>query len=116
MRLHTAALEQQLRQLQTEVAARRTDARRGPGGGANSVSLPARHGHRGSGPAALTGGSMGVKQAFMDLVKAIAAGHPAERDALLPLVGMQLGASPVECLEMTRLMAAGSRAGTVRLW
>jgi TolA-binding protein len=116
-RLHVASLEQQLRQVESELAACRTTMRKKEaccttqsGTMQRSSQLSRTHGtlkvdRCTNRHAAETTSS---KHAFMSFLQALAAGRTTERDALLPVVGMHMGASPAECLEMKRLISSGS--------
>jgi hypothetical protein len=120
-RLAVSALERQLKTLEAELQKERQRGR--AGSGHESVGL--RNGrHRGGGAAgcgvAMVGAG-GVDMGYLrgvlfSLLAAVAAGKTQERDALLPVVGMLVGASPLECKELQQQLAAGPSLLDFSLW
>ena len=55
-----------------------------------------------------------VRGVLFKLLKAVAAGRAQERDALLPVVGMLVGASPAECRDLQQRLSSGGLFGP--LW
>jgi hypothetical protein len=127
-RLSMLALERQLKTLEVELRKERQRERRSSGHEATLKNGRCHNGLLGSiergvstGNGVSLVGKGGVDVGYLrgllfSLLAAVAAGKAQERDALLPVVGMLVGASPIECKELQQKLAAGPSLLDFNLW
>lgn len=130
--LTVTALEKQLRGVEDELSASKARARQYASAGRDCVSAQVGSptgattwGGGGSDGAGLAGGmslslveggAVDVAQlrgVLFGLLGAVAAGKAQERDALLPVVGMMVGASPAECKQLQQQLTQSWSGGVL---
>jgi hypothetical protein len=123
-KLAVAECQRQLRAVEAELAAGEVSLRRSAERGVNNQQHIAMNGWRGGGGLPRTmslmeGGAVDVDQlrnALFGLLGAVAAGQSQKRDALLPVVGMLVGASPQECKELQQRLSGTSSSMLPQFW